>query len=357
MLLVASPDAVPISDAPPEVIEWLSRRKARAEKQRPEKDARPTPVDPIAREKRIRQREGRIQTGIESLNRWMSDFIRQGLAGLNATGDDLFEEQAKRLIDAQVPGLANRVRRMGELVRSTVHWPEELLASLGRLELLLSAYRRLPELPENLQAEIRQAVGWTVSAQELESQGVPVSGQWLVVGQRDEEEDRLRSRRTWLQGVSDRQLVLILQFAPGQQPFPQNWLVGTTFHATLTRYPGVLQQRGKLAEQQSLPESFTGDLAGMASLEEMLTQHAQALSLFPWCISSPVTLKQVTIVPHEQRWWVRDRDGRGVPIQTREPWRLLAASGGHPVDLFGEWTGDTFLPMTLIAQREFIDLT
>ena len=46
---------------------------------------------------------------------------------------------------------------------------------------------------------------------------------------------------------------------------------------------------------------------------------------------------------------VRDANGRTMPLSARfrDRWRLLAVSGGAAVPLFGEWDGETFMPLTV----------
>src|SRR5690606_12543997 len=111
-------------------------------KQAAKAEAERKPVDPAARRKRMAQREERIRDGIERLQLWMNDLIQSGFAGLDSRGESFFEDQARRLIDAQAPGLANRIRRLAEIPQTDRSWPEKMLASLGQLELLLLAYQR-----------------------------------------------------------------------------------------------------------------------------------------------------------------------------------------------------------------------
>jgi hypothetical protein len=36
-----------------------------------------------------------------------------------------------------------------------------------------------------------------------------------------------------------------------------------------------------------------------------------------------------------------------------DPWRLLALSGGHPLDLTGEWDGAALIPLGAFMRGEF----
>lgn len=359
MLFAASPDFVPTASPPPEVREWLDKRKARAEKQAAKEDASEKPVDEVARQKRIDQREGRIQEGIASLRVFLKDLIRTGIAGIESRGFAVWEEQAKRLVDAQAPGLAGRIRFISEIPGSSIEWPQHLLDALGRLELLLVAYSRLSELDLDLQHEVRQLIGWNVQQSDLDQFGERVTDNWFVLGMKEEDGDRLRTQRIWLQSVTTGRFAVVVQVAPGKQPYPDVWVAGVVVSATLLFYPGTSRQRARVVERtavsaessQPLPSEFVG----AELLETMLRSVAEQLARQPWLFSFPVILKNVTVVKQNSEWFVRDSAGQGVPLLFAEPWRLLAISGGNPLTLFGEWDGRFFAPVsTLCKFRELV---
>ena len=92
------------------------------------------------------------------LERWLTDQVRQGLAGASRSGYGHWDTMAARLVDAQAPGAAGAVRRLA----ATAGAPEQLLAELGLLWLLVRAYRRLDEIPPALAATVRSRIGFTV---------------------------------------------------------------------------------------------------------------------------------------------------------------------------------------------------
>jgi hypothetical protein len=55
-------------------------------------------------------------------------------------------------------------------------------------------------------------------------------------------------------------------------------------------------------------------------------------------------------------WFVRDADGGVLKIAPRFEfgWTMLALSGGHQVDLFGEWNGEHFWPLSAFADGRFV---
>jgi hypothetical protein len=37
-------------------------------------------------------------------------------------------------------------------------------------------------------------------------------------------------------------------------------------------------------------------------------------------------------------------------------WKLIALSGGHPLTMFGEWNGQTLLPIAAWAEGRYVQL-
>jgi hypothetical protein len=350
MLFATAIDSIPEGSPPEWVQAWLDRRKARKSKSGNTGVQANRPVDQQARQKRMARREDRIAEGITLLERWLEDLIRNGLAAVELHGPTMWEDQARRLVDAQAPGLAARLRSIAEIPGSGADWPSRLLAALGQLQLLLLAYQRIDLLPPDLQSEVRQLIGWNLQLSDLREQGERVEDDWIVLGQREEEEDRLRLQRTWLVGKASRRQGLILQFAPGLQPFAEAFIPGTVETGTLVFYPGTSRLRARFAERAGEPVPFRGSPPSLASINVLLDDYADRLAQQPWLSTVGALLEAVTLVPASGKWLVRDRDGRALPLSSSSTWELLAVTGGEPFDLFGEWNGFSFHPLAHLAQ-------
>jgi len=134
------------STMPEWVSAWLAGRAARAAAGHAPTVA-VTSEDQQARQaRRVEKRSSLVQQGIDSLDLWLQDLIRTGLAGVELQRASCWEKQAARLVDSQAPGLAARVRRLALIPGSSPRWPEQLLCALGSLALLIEAYRRLDAL-------------------------------------------------------------------------------------------------------------------------------------------------------------------------------------------------------------------
>jgi hypothetical protein len=341
LLLVwaSSPEAVPEAPAPAAVAEWLDRprRPAPAEKK---------PVDAEARAKRVAERTARIGAGLEELDLWLRDLVRQGLASAQSRPFRYWDDVAARMVDAQAPAVGSQVRRMAGVVRSGDGWPGRLLAQAGRLHLLVQAWRRLDALPVVTQADLRTAVGWAWPSEEVLA-GPAVRDRWAVVGRAIVDEERFRIQRTWLLG-SERS-ALILDFAAGTAPLPAELVVGTVVDADLAYFPGAWPQRALVAAVHAPAETLY-EWGGMPSLDAALREHARALAANPWLDRVPMVLAGVAPLAGLR---ARDAGGTTVPLVVDEAgeWLLAAVSGGHPVGLAGEWRDGALRPLSVWADR------
>ncbi|WP_067791565.1 DUF5691 domain-containing protein [Nocardia amikacinitolerans] len=97
--------------------------------------------------------------------------------------------------------------------------------------------------------------------------------------------------------------------------------------------------------------------AKTSTVHQALDAHATALGADPWLRTWPVLLRDVIPVVGDAGWQVVDGEGAALPLAPGEqPWSLLAVSGGHPVSVFGEWTVDGLVPISVFAVGEMIDL-
>ncbi|MEV4563587.1 SWIM zinc finger family protein [Nonomuraea sp. NPDC049419] len=281
-------------------------------------------------------RHGRVAAGLAELERWLADQVRQGLA---VAAEHDWEGLAKRLIDAQAPGVAGMVSRLAR-VRAEEGWPGRLLEEYALLNLLAVAYRRRAELPPDLARTVLIRVGFPVTKEEVLTEPV-VRDVWHVLGRRDETQDRLTARRVWLRGRRTRRAALILSFAPQGQPLDASLVTGTAVDADLAYYPGAAPLRALVATRHTPAMSAEGPgpvPPGMTPAEA-LDEVARALAEDPWTESWPLVLTGV--IPDR-------RTIGGLPLHPRahDPWRLIAVSGGHPLTVAAEWTPAGLRPLT-----------
>ncbi|MFG6099542.1 SWIM zinc finger family protein [Leptothoe sp. ISB3NOV94-8A] len=347
------------NDPPPDwVTEWLEKRAQTANRQQIKH--KKAAADPAAQAKRAEKRAAKIEAGLEDLTQWLADIIRQGLAAWPNQPYSFWDQAAARLVDAQAPGLARRVRSLGSIPHSGQGWPERMLTALGQLHLLVESYGRLDSLTPAMQAEVRSQIGWPQTQDDLRlrvEKADPlvdcVADTWQILGKVVIEEDKLQMQRTWLWGSENQKSALVLNFAHGRQPLDVSLIPGSSFSGNLIFYPGTGLQRAFI----DLRENTTAQVPPPTgnTIAAAIGHYAHSLSQNPWLERFPLTLAQVWPLPREDSWWLRDAARKVLPIAPgfQRGWELLALSGGYPLTVFGEWNGSTFLPLSLWSGQQF----
>jgi hypothetical protein len=152
-------------------------------------------------------------------------------------------------------------------------------------------------------------------------------------------------------------LALILQYSFANQPFPESFIPGSSFDAELHFYPGGYPLRARVAERTGEPVASHERLPGCETIEVFLMKRAETVSRQPWLDRLACVLRDVTpICSAAHSWWICDRTGAGLPLEGSDHWRLLALAGGNPVDLIGEWDGETLLPLGMITEGIYTPL-
>nr|WP_225311182.1 SWIM zinc finger family protein [Microbispora cellulosiformans] len=352
-----------------------------------------------ARRGQAEQREGRVAAGLSELERWLADQIGQGIAQARQTGPAGWDDLARRLVDAQAPGVAGMVTRLPRVLGAE-DWPGLLLGEYALLHLLAVAHRRAGALPGPLRQTVRTRVGFPVTRESVLA-GPVVRDLWDVVGWRDEEQERLVARRVWLAGRATGRAAMVLSFSPVGQPPESFPPPGTTIDADLAFYPGASPLRALVAVRHGDVEAGPPPGTEISRVPALI---AEVLAADPWADSWPLVLAGVVPCPDGLA------DGAGADVLTAEgtgadglrtddagaddagadgagadtegggdagadglraagpgpggegdarplhlplhpaagvPWRLLAVSGGRPVTVAAEWTPRGLLPLTV----------
>ena len=363
LLIANQPSVANNATAPAWAAEWLSKRDQQS--QRRSEAAKKADEEPdeatLARRasqktKRSLDREAKVVAGLKELELWLRDLVRHGLAAAQTRSFDYWEQMAARLIDAQAPGAARRVRDLSRVPQSGDGWIEQLLARVSSLFLLLKAYERIERLSAATQADIRSAIGWSYKEDELPEENL-VTDEWLVLGQRTTGEEGLRVRRTWLWGKRTARGALVLDFAAPGQHLASELFPGTTNEAELIFYPSNYPLRAALKKRVNTTRS-SKEFSGYSTSDQLLTTYADVLALNPWLEAIPAPLETVVPVRRGEQWFARDRDGWLLSLRSESTlgWKLLSLSGGHPITIFGEWNGQSLLPISAWADGRRVEL-
>ncbi|MEO3852407.1 SWIM zinc finger family protein [Streptomyces sp. B8F3] len=365
------PETPADTSVPQWAAEWLASRREKAEREAaagPAAERAPDPAAAAEARRRAEQRRQRIAAGAAELEQRLADLLRDGLA--TAPRGAVWEETAARMVDAQAPGLAARVRELGTLPASGPGWPARLLAECSLLHLLDQGFLRLDELPEPLAATVRARVGLTVDAAGL-LRGGTLRDDWLVLAQEDADDGKLVTRRIWLWGVGTERMALLLAYGAAGRAPEQSLPTGLVLDAELAYYPGAYPLRAALGTVHAGPRTPAGGgreeraVPPGAGVAEVATAYGAALVADPWLEGIPAVLTDVVPVPAEgdEGWQLAERTGdRALPFHPaagRGPsvWQLLAVSGGGPVTVFGEFGHAGFRPLTTWSAGAAVPLT
>ena len=357
-MVVDKPDAIATAVVPEHVSNWWDKTTRRSlEKQaRQQFDSEATPEQESERTKQHEARKQRIAAGLDELEQWLINLIRRGLADPQVQSYEFWDSRAARMVDAQASGIATWLREMGGIPARGTEWIEPLLDQLGRLYLLIESFKRFDDLPLDTQADIRSVLGWHLKRHEVSNEG-GIIDHWLVIGRYTEDmSERMKTRRVWLRGRDSGRDVLIQEFAFGETVFETHLQPGWSLKARMVYYPSRYPLRAFIAEKLSdvtSDHSITG-----ISIQDSILAYSRALSQNPWLPQFPFLLNEVITTRFGGGWVLREPDGTYLPLSERfkeKYWSLMALSGGHPIQVAGEWDGASFYPTGAVAEGRFVD--
>ncbi|WP_405517468.1 SWIM zinc finger family protein [Streptomyces canus] len=348
LLWAGGEGAVPPGPTPDWAEQWIEGRRQRAQEKRTAGAAGSAAGsgDPEAARRRAERRAVRITAGATELEQRLADLLRGGLAGAEQAGYGMWEETAARMVDAQAPGLAARVRELGAIPSSGPGWPVRLLEECALIHLLDQGWLRRERLPDGLASTVRSRIGLPASAD-----GPAIRDRWLVLAQYDTADTRLTTRRIWLHGTDSGRTALLLSYGAAGRAPELALPVGLELEAEVSSYPGTGQLRAALGDQFAPPAPAATRPPGVTT-EQAAARYGEALRDDPWLDSVPVTLDRVIPAPDGDSWQLADAEGdSALPLTASARsrpglWRLVALSGGTPVKVFGECGHRGFTPLT-----------
>jgi SWIM zinc finger len=342
-------NAFSTTSAPSWVTEWISKRTDRPEKQVEKKDK---PVDEAAQAKRQQARQLKVTDGIAELKEWLKDMVRNGIISIPEKGQVFFENMARRLVDAQSPGLAGMVRRLGEINFYGEGWPTRFMDQLALIYMIVEGFQNLSSLDESLQQDIRTSVGFTQSQEELKQKG-GVTDTWMVLGKQVSEEDTVTTEKYWLYGTETNQCALLLQFIVRGQGLQYNLTPGMFINAELVFFPSVLPLRCLIKQCIAVPSSVT--FTKLHNWQQLAEAETELNSRLPFRNEQAFVLSKIKPVPYNRQWWLQDQDNKIVKIKNeyQNLWKLLAISGGEALDMAVIGREDLYQPMGVWQNNEY----
>lgn len=332
------------NDYPDWVQKWLDRQQ----KKKVTIGKEPAQIKPP--EKTLDQ----MQAGIVELREWLLDLVRHGLAAALSRESAYWDTFSARMVDAKLGSIGRRIRGFKNL-QNLENAHEKLLSEIAELYLFAKAFQKMEKLPPELQQELLSNAGVNIKKEEVLAQE-GVKDDWLIIAQIEKMEENLRSRRTWLLGQKTGQAALLLDFVWGNADFTEQWNLGSMIRAEVVFYPGSYRQRALVKQFELVSGAF--ELSGYKDWEIFAKAYAEALAQTPWLSTFPILIDKATPVMDGKQLLLVDNTGKQLPAQVSENnmWKILAISGGRPIQLFGEWDNQFITPLTIFADNRIIQL-
>jgi len=329
LLYARQPKSFALGELPLWVAEWINRRGEKSERTTSKKDK---PVDEVAQARRQQAREQKVTDGIDELLLWIKDIIRNGILNIPEKSTAFWENIAKRMVDAQAPGLSGMVRELSDINFYKERWETKFLDRLVRIYLVIKAYKNIAGLPVELQDDIRNLIGFTQNQDELKAQE-GVKDDWFVLGKQSSHDEQLTVERNWLFGVHTKQYALVLQFYMRNQPPTFTLTPGVITHAELVFFRSSVPLRALIKQQFNTKSA--SQIQGFNNWSEVASRETSYNQKNPFVNTYVFVVENMKPVQHNNQWWLHDNQKQMMRISDRftNMWKLLSISGGRELSL------------------------
>ncbi len=338
--------------APAWVTDWLNKRTEKEEKKVTKEEK---PVYEAAQLKRQQARQNKVADGIEELRLWMKDIVRNGILNMPDKGFVFFENMAKRMVDAQAPGLANMVRNLGESNFYAEGWQSRFMDQLSAIYLVTAGYKSISSLDVNLRQDIRTLIGFTQNQDELKDQA-GVTDTWLVLAKQTIEVDNIATERNWLYGTANNQYALVLQFIVRGQGSVFSFTPGMFIQAELVFYPSVAPLRAIV--KRHITTNAKSSFTPFTNWDQVCETGTLQSSQHPVRSERPFIIRQLKPVQYNNQWWLQDAEQKMMQIKNEHKtiWKLLSMSGGDAMDMVVIGREDNYEPVGVWYNSEYLSL-
>lgn len=315
-----------------------------------------------AKEKRWQQRVLLMASGMDELELWLRDLIRQGIANTDIQKASFWNQVAAKMVDAKLPRISTYLKETHQLILQNQNWSEIVVARLGELYLWSESFKKRALLSPELQEELYQSLGKIVKKADILEQHASIKDLWFVLGKKEGVDIEGRSfRKIWLQGQNTKKQALLLDYAFGSMGYEQQYVIGDLLDGALVYYSKAYPQRAIFESFESAKVYEKAELATYKNLNSVLNNYGEALVQNPWLFSFPVGLSNLKAFMSEKKeLLIKDDNNHIIPLNNVKEeivWKILAISGGHPISLFGEWNGLHFDPLSMLTENGIISFS
>jgi hypothetical protein len=313
----------------------------------------------LTREKKYLERIEKAFNGFDDLEQWLLDTMKRGLATAISENPTFYEDIAARMADNSMTGISRSLRLLKNIPTNDPLWADKTLRVLGELYLTVRAFRNREQLPETLIADLQTYIGINAKKEEALQGNDVVMDAWAVLGVKETQvEDKLKGRYTWLLGAKSGRFALLLEYVYGGIEFSASFQSGSIFNSEFAFYPSAMPIRAILKnEPKFLPKNIE-KLPGFASFDVLANSYSQSLGKQPWTRATPAIIENVKPLFLNEKFYLEDNFSKIMPLECANSvgWKLVALGGGAFLTVFGEWTGQAFLPISVVAEGRFVEL-
>lgn len=319
------------AQTPPDWVNtWLEKR-LQSQTTKAAKAENAAPIDPAAQQKRLAARLKKASEGLNDLQLWLNDLLRNGLVQLRGDQQTRFNNMAKRMIDAQLPTIAGQLQKLAYLPPNQA---AEMLFGLSKLHLLSQSFQHIDTLDEHWQAEIYSRLGFPIAKESVLARAA-VMDTWFNIGHTTLEIDRGEAHYYWLYGANSQQFAFILDFvirgAPAQTA---PVLMGAQYAGELCFYDGVAQQRAlnKTWEMLDKVLPLPPTQHNFAAASTLIQQQQQSN---PFIQTTPVRVDKLQLARQGEQLALSDGEAiLPITLTAEQQLLLLAETRGEPFSAF-----------------------
>lgn len=327
---------------PTGIAEWIDKRANKLEVKEKKEETEVKPSNVAATQKKVLAREKKVLAGIEELQIWIKDHIRVGIMNIPQQQYHFTTNIVARMNDAQAPGLATLLKKMGKINYFNEGWQSQLTQQLSNIYLLSEVYKNREGLEPPVKNYLENLIGWSLSKEEvLETESV--NDKWQILARQTEQEEGLTTRSIWLYGTTTHRFALILDFYHKTQIPTSDFLIpGNTIEAAICFYPSVVPLRA-IIKQNIAQEEGLLIKTGFSSLVHFKDHLAATYSQSPFVEKVPFTFDAFLFTKENDNWYLADATAKAFQIANSEEqaWEILALSKGKPIKGFALYENNT----------------
>jgi hypothetical protein len=229
---------------------------------------------------------------------------------------------------------------------------------LGKIHLAKTVYNKLDTLEENKRKDVLTYLGGSLKQEEvLENvNSLKIEDTWQIICKINESDGKMKTQRTWLQGINSKEFAMLLDFSFKGSPFKYNLEPGSAFQGTVVYYPSNFPQRAILEKEEKHPKQRIVGL--FETCEQFLEYQAKALSKNPFLLQLPISLCNFfPVLEGENLLFVDKNDDYFEVFEGFNGiWEVIAFSGGESLNIFGEWRENTLYPTVISNDQRRLSL-